>query len=269
MIFPYVAQRNPLIESNLDDFDDKVMTSVPYTVSGMKSIDRYVTCGGTSRIYEGTWTEAGKDVACIFKVFVKNSPHFSDFFMGDTWTGETTSQQILGNRDDAIARLLHAGNTDDFFYSVSEKVNGHELDELALVNELSVRTFCDYMHQTASIVSTIHDFGYVHGDLNFRNIMVEGDGRVRLIDFGQSRPIGSPIFCSDQKEYVDSEYVYSKQLDKSRFGILIDHYADVQINGFYAGGRLIEDLRDLSEVCLDETSTMDFKDLTRILGSMK
>lgn len=268
MNFPLVTLRNSLRESALDEFDYRVMGSAS-TVSGMKSIDRYFTCGASSRIYEGTWTQGSEDVPCILKVFVKSNPSYTDFFMGDTWANETTGQDVLSREHDGIVKLLSAGNTDDFYYSVSEKIEGRELDDIAIENFLKPATFIDYMSQTANILEAVHNFGYVYGDLNTRNIMVDDDGRVRLIDFGQTREEGSTFLHPNQTDYTQDNYVYEKRMDVSAFGFLMDYYVEVQTDGFYASGKLFDDLRIVGKVCMDDTIDLDVSDVSRFLENMK
>jgi eukaryotic-like serine/threonine-protein kinase len=46
--------------------------------------------------------------------------------------------------------------------------------------------------RVAAAFAGVHAAGLLHGDVHPRNVLVEGDGTVRLIDFGQARPIDLP-----------------------------------------------------------------------------
>jgi serine/threonine protein kinase len=46
--------------------------------------------------------------------------------------------------------------------------------------------------QLCEAVGAVHSAGFVHGDVNSRNVLVAPDNQVVLIDFGESRPIDAP-----------------------------------------------------------------------------
>lgn len=51
----------------------------------------------------------------------------------------------------------------------------------------------DITGQVCKALEFIHQQGYIHGDVKPDNILVDGQGRARLIDFGFAAPIGSDI----------------------------------------------------------------------------
>ena len=68
-----------------------------------------------------------------------------------------------------------------------ELVQGRTLEEIgALGTDGMLRLFI----QVAQGLDALHQFSYVHTDIKPNNIMVTEDGEVKVIDFGQSCPIG-------------------------------------------------------------------------------
>jgi serine/threonine-protein kinase len=84
-----------------------------------------------------------------------------------------------------IARLFDAGVTSAGQpYLVLEYVDGLRIDEYADTHRLDVRARLDLFAQVADAVAHAHANLVVHRDLKPSNILVDGSGRVKLLDFG-------------------------------------------------------------------------------------
>lgn len=64
-----------------------------------------------------------------------------------------------------------------------EMVTGKTLEQLKLSSILS---FCKLFHAAATGIQVMHQAGIVHADIKPTNIMVTTEGKVKIIDFGQS-----------------------------------------------------------------------------------
>lgn len=69
-----------------------------------------------------------------------------------------------------------------------ELVEGRTLETVKFKDMVG---YCQLYHATATALSAMHAAGYVHADIKPNNIMVTREGRVKLIDFGQSCKAGT------------------------------------------------------------------------------
>lgn len=94
--------------------------------------------------------------------------------------------QILAKlRHPHIAQLLDAGvSSEGQPYLVLEHVDGTHLDEWCRDQQLDVRARVRLMLDVMSAVAHAHASLVVHRDLKPSNILVDRDGRVKLLDFG-------------------------------------------------------------------------------------
>ena len=82
-----------------------------------------------------------------------------------------------------IARLLDAGHSDDGHpYFVMEAVEGQSID--AACRGLALASRLRLFLQLTDAVAHAHAQGLIHRDLKPANVLVDADGRVKLLDFG-------------------------------------------------------------------------------------
>ncbi|HEU5135830.1 MAG TPA: protein kinase [Steroidobacteraceae bacterium] len=91
-----------------------------------------------------------------------------------------------------IARLYDAGvGGDGRPYLALELVDGQSIDEYCAGREADIATRVDLVLQTARAVAYAHSCSIVHRDLKPSNILVDGAGKVRLLDFGIAKLLGA------------------------------------------------------------------------------
>ncbi|MCS0615015.1 protein kinase [Massilia kyonggiensis] len=69
-------------------------------------------------------------------------------------------------------------------FIVMELVHGRTLKQILQDEAISLATALDWVSQVAEAMRDAHASGLVHGDIKPSNLMVEPDGRVRILDFG-------------------------------------------------------------------------------------
>ena len=83
-----------------------------------------------------------------------------------------------------IARLLGGGTHEDRPYLVMEHVEGKPLDVYCTEHALELDRRIDLFLDICDAVDAAHRQLIVHRDLKPRNILVNQDGDIRLLDFG-------------------------------------------------------------------------------------
>ncbi len=90
-----------------------------------------------------------------------------------------------------IARLLDGGLTDDGLpYFTMEYVDGHPIHEYCDTHRLSVTERLRIFQTVLSAVQYAHQNLVVHRDLKPGNLLITGDGAVKLVDFGIAKVVG-------------------------------------------------------------------------------
>jgi eukaryotic-like serine/threonine-protein kinase len=98
---------------------------------------------------------------------------------------EAERQILAGLEHPGISRLLDGGITDDGTpYFVMEYVEGEPIDEYCRSRVLDLDVRIDLFLEVCEAVEFAHRNLVVHRDLKPDNILVDEDGRVRLLDFG-------------------------------------------------------------------------------------
>ncbi|MCU0721659.1 MAG: serine/threonine protein kinase, partial [Pirellula sp.] len=103
------------------------------------------------------------------------------------------AQSRFRREAEAIGRLHHpsivtasdAGQEGSLHYLVMEYVDGFDLSKLSrLVEDFSVCDVSEIGRQIALALAYAHEQGLVHRDIKPSNIMLDTEGRIKLLDFG-------------------------------------------------------------------------------------
>jgi serine/threonine protein kinase len=83
-----------------------------------------------------------------------------------------------------LPQVHEVGQAGEHFYLIMDLVEGIELSEVLAGGTAPVEQVVELGAQVGEILGAVHKVGLVHRDVKPHNIMIEPDGRIRLIDFG-------------------------------------------------------------------------------------
>jgi eukaryotic-like serine/threonine-protein kinase len=98
-------------------------------------------------------------------------------------------------------------------FLVMELVDGETLEErLARGGPLPVADAKSIAGQIAAGLSAAHDKGIVHRDIKLANVMITGDGRVKIMDFGIAKVPGGPAMTRAGSTLGSAAYMSPEQV---------------------------------------------------------
>ncbi len=150
------------------------------TRMGSYRILRRIGEGGMGVVYEAEQDQPRRRVAV--KVMQRS-------------VGGDRAARLFRREVQALGRLQHvglvtihdAGDHDGELYMVMELVEGVSLDRYCQSHALDVHGRVDLCLRVAEAVHHAHDRGVLHLDLKPGNLLVDGDGKPRVLDFGLAR----------------------------------------------------------------------------------
>ncbi|MBN8552046.1 MAG: serine/threonine protein kinase [Caulobacterales bacterium] len=141
------------------------------------------------------------------------------------WARFQAERQILANLEHpGVARLLDGGlGPDNRPFMVMEFVEGAPVDAWAAERRLDATARVRLILQAAEAVAHAHAKLVVHRDIKPSNILVTGDGRTRLIDFGVARLMTGQDARRTETP-ISVEYVAPELLEGQPASVMTDVY---------------------------------------------
>ena len=138
--------------------------------------------GGMGIVYEARQAHPDRRVA----LKVIRGGRFVDGYSLKLFEREVQALARLNHA--AIASIYEAGHTDDeqHFFAM-ELVEGRPLMAYASAASLSLRKRLDLFRRICEAVHYAHQRGVMHRDLKPSNILIDGQGRPKILDFGLAR----------------------------------------------------------------------------------
>lgn len=175
-------------------------------LSGRYEIIERVGGGGMAFVYRARDVLLNRTVA--IKVL---SPHYtSDEDFVRKFRREAQAAASLSNPN--IVGIFDVGQDGDIYYIVMEFIEGRTLKQVITENgPLPVGTALQIGKQIAEALRSAHKHGVIHRDIKPHNIMITGDGHVKVTDFGIARATTSSTLTNSGAMIGSVHYISPEQ----------------------------------------------------------
>jgi serine/threonine-protein kinase len=149
---------------------------------GRYRIERKLGAGGMADVYLAEDQELGRRVA----IKILNSRHGNDDQFIERFRREAKNAAALNHPN--IVSIYDRGEAEDTYYIAMEFLDGRTLKELIVGRGAApINVAIEYARQILSALRFAHRHGIVHRDIKPHNVLVDGEGRVKVTDFGIAR----------------------------------------------------------------------------------
>ena len=149
---------------------------------GRYRIERKLGAGGMADVYLAEDQELGRRVA----IKILNSRHGNDDQFIERFRREAKNAAALNHPN--IVSIYDRGEAEDTYYIAMEYLDGRTLKELIVSRGAApINVAIEYARQILSALRFAHRHGIVHRDIKPHNVLVDGEGRVKVTDFGIAR----------------------------------------------------------------------------------
>jgi serine/threonine-protein kinase len=181
---------------------------------GRYHITRKLGSGGMANVYLAEDQELGRRVA----IKLLDDRHSSDDQFVERFRREAKNAAGLSHPN--IVSIYDRGEAEGSYYIAMEYVEGRTLKELLVARGPSpIGIAIDYTRQILSALRFAHRNGIVHRDIKPHNVIVDGEGRVKVMDFGIARAGASQMTEAGSiigtAQYLSPEQARGAPVDQS------------------------------------------------------
>ena len=149
---------------------------------GRYRILRKLGSGGMANVYLAEDQELGRRVA----IKILNDRHANDDQFVERFRREAKNAASLSHPN--IVSIYDRGEAEGTYYIAMEFLDGRSLKELIVSRgPAPVSVAIEYTRQILSALRFAHRNGIVHRDIKPHNVLVDGEGRLKVTDFGIAR----------------------------------------------------------------------------------
>ena len=166
--------------------------------------------GGFSLVYKGV--HLGLNMPVAIKMMRHDMAADADFLSNF----RREAQTIANLNHENIVKVHDIEERYRTVFIIMEYVPGQSLlDLLEHLRRIPPRLAADYLYQICSGLDYAHRLGIIHRDINTKNIIVQQDDRLKILDFGLACPVGTEDFSSlGTLPYMAPEQINSHRLDQ-------------------------------------------------------
>ncbi len=192
---------------------------------GKYALVRQLGRGGLGFVYEAVHKETGLKVALKILDLVPSLDPRRAAQEAVLFTREARACASVP-RHPAVVSITNAGTADGKYFLEMEFVDGVSMHEWRRRAQPTLRRQIEVLRDVALALEHIHRHGIVHRDLKPENVLVDGEDRPHVSDFGIARILGDKSTVSSGSELLvgTPAYVSPEQALKPRSA---DHRTDV------------------------------------------
>ena len=196
------------------DLDELKAAFADYTIHEM------IGRGGMGFVYRASRNSDSMTVA--LKVLPKElgaDPNFAERFDRE---GKTLSHLKHPN----IVAIHDYGKCDPFFYIAMEYIDGLNLRQAMAPERFTPDQALEMVPGLCSALTYAHQQGVLHRNIKPENILLDAEGKVKIVDFGISKMVGDqgPQLTVTGAQLGTPSYMAPEQIERSSN---IDHRADI------------------------------------------
>jgi serine/threonine protein kinase/beta-lactam-binding protein with PASTA domain len=149
---------------------------------GRYRIVRKLGMGGMANVYLAEDEVLGRRVA----IKILNDRHAGDDQFVERFRREAKNAASLSHPN--IVSIYDRGEAEGTYYIAMEYLDGRSLKELIVARgPAPIHLAVDYARQILAALRFAHRHGIVHRDIKPHNVLVDGEGRLKVTDFGIAR----------------------------------------------------------------------------------
>src|ERR671936_991821 len=184
----------------------KMTTLVGTLLNGRYRLDAQIGAGGMSTVYRAFDPTLERPVA--IKLMHREIASHSDQL--ERFRREARAVAQLNHPH--IVTVIDAGEDDGAPYIVFEYVQGETLKErIRSVGRLPVPEAVAYAIEIGRALSCAHSHRLVHRDVKPQNVLIDGDGRAKVTDFGIARSMEAKGLTAPGRVLGTTDYVSPEQ----------------------------------------------------------
>jgi len=167
-------------------------------------LDRKIGSGGMADVWLAEDTELDRQVAV--KILHDNFAQDSEFVQ----RFQREAQAAAGLQHPNVVGIFDRGAFDGTYFIAMEYVDGPSLKDL-VKGGMSPKDAIDFTRQILNAARFAHRKGIVHRDLKPQNVLIDGEGRARVADFGIARAGESSDITATGSVMGTAQYISPEQ----------------------------------------------------------
>ena len=169
--------------------------------------------GGMGEVYLAEDTRLKRKVALKFlpREFTRDKEAVERF--------QREAQAAAALNHPHIVTIYEVNKHDDQTYIAMEYVDGRTLKELITNHQLPITQVIDITNQICEGLSAAHKKGIIHRDIKPQNILIDSEGRIKILDFGLAKLKGVSQLTREKStlgttHYLSPEQALGKEVDQ-------------------------------------------------------